>query len=369
MPTGDAVQNVPSVADEMAKFSGFSTNDGDTVDPKAENLNPVTGAPSNDGGKTPAKEAPAAKEAPKAAALTDDEAQVVLDDAETKKGSELTDEEAANALKAARDAKLKPEGDNKPKRSVQERINKAVRGQRAADDRAAAAERRADALEARLTALESGKTTPLTGEARAAPNSDAAPDPKDFEYGELDAGYIRALARHETRLEMAEDRAKQTKTQTDAEKAAITAKVTADVAAFEEAGIGQFDDFEEVVIQGARDLAWPLSAHLGQALLESDHGPAIAYSLASNVKLAKEVAALSPNKQVAWLGRQEAKLDAGSGDAGNTAGAASEEGAETKPPVTKAPAPVSRARGTGAPAQSQSAGSDFAAFEREAMAQ
>jgi hypothetical protein len=366
MPTGDAVQAVPTAAEEMAKFESFTTNDGATVDPKTENLNPVTGAPSNDGGKTAAKAAEPAKETVKAAALTDEEADKVITDAETKKGSELTDEETAKALQDARDAKLAPK--DAPRRSVQERITKAVRGQRAAEDRASAAERRADALEARLTALEKGEKAPLTGEAKAAPNANAAPDPKDFTYGELDADYIRALARHETRLEMAEDRAKQSKTQTDAEHAKVIEKVTADVKAFEEAGATQFDDFEEVVIQGARDAAWPLSASLGAALLESDHGPAIAYSLASDVKLAKEIAALSPNKQVAWLGRQEAKLDAGSGDEGKAAGAKSEDGDGTTPPVTKAPTPVSRARGAGAPAQSQSSGSDFASFEREAMA-
>src|SRR6266700_4857922 len=32
MPQGDAVRTVPTVADEMAKFKGFTTNNGETVD-------------------------------------------------------------------------------------------------------------------------------------------------------------------------------------------------------------------------------------------------------------------------------------------------------------------------------------------------
>lgn len=370
MPTGDAVQNVPTAAEEMAKFGGFTTQDGATIEKDTENLNPVTGKPSEDAPAAKVAATPAAKTGaePKVlSALSDDEAQAALDAAETAAGRELTDDEAATALQAARDAKNKVAGEEKPKKSVQERINKAIRGKNAANQRADAAEARNRTLEARLTALENGGAAPkadLTGGTKAASSGDVAPDPKDFEYGELDAGYIRALARHETRLELADDRAKQTTQAASAQQAQANAEVLEQVKVFENAGAEAYEDFDEIVMQGARDGSWPLSASLGAALLESDHGIHIAYQLAGNPTLAKEIAALSPTKQVAWLGREEAKLDAGSGDKGESG--KSEDTAE-KPKVTKAPPPVARARGTGAPAQSQSAGSDFAAFEQEAM--
>jgi hypothetical protein len=367
MPTGDAVQApAPTVAEEMAKFSGFTSQDSVTIDPKTEDLNPVQGK-NTTANEDAATGKTAGDKVPVITALTDDEADKIITAAEAKKGSELTDEETAKALQDARDAKIKPAGDT-PKRSVQQRINQAIRGKNAAEVRATAAEQRSADLEARLAALEKGEKPPLTGTTPAATvNGEAAPDPKDFTYGELDQGYIRALARFETRAELAADRAKQAeKTATDTRTAAEQ-EAAAQIEAFAEAGNDKYDDFYETVIQGARDGAWPLSAALGAALIESDHGHAIAYRLASDVKEATEIAALSPSKQVAWLGRQEAALDAETGD-GKTKGA-SEDATKVKAKVSAAPAPITRTRGSGAPEASHAAGADFAAFEREAMSQ
>lgn len=371
MSTGDAVQHVPTVADEMAKFSGFAVKDGETIDVTKEDLNPMDNKGTTDAearalaSNSGKKEAPAAKVV--VTSLTDAESETVLSKAEEKAGRPLTDEEAADALAAARTEKAKPEGGKS--RSVQQRINQAIRGRNAAEARATAAEGRMASMEARLAAMERGDKAPLTGDAKPANNGDVAPDPKDFEFGDLDAGYIRALARFETKQELAADRTKQTDERRVAQERQ-NASVVAELArAFEDAGADKFDDFEEVVMQGARDKAWPLSETLGAALLESDFGPDVAYKLASDPKLAKEIAALPPLKQVAWLGKQEAEFDAGSGDDGQAEAGKSEDKPRTgkEPPVTKAPAPVQRARGTGASTPSNSAGYDFAAFEAEAM--
>jgi hypothetical protein len=377
MPRGDAVQERPTVADEMAKFSGFSTKDGDTIDAKTENLNPVTGKAADDG--KPAEKKPDAKaddkpgaegaadKGGKASKLTDEESEATITALDKKLGREASDAEIADALAAATAEKNKGADGAKPKKSVQDRINKSIRAQRAAERRADAAEARATAAEA---ALARGDMKPLTGDTKPANDGgEAAPDPKKFEFGELDAGYIRALARYEAKQELAADRQTQQKNQQTAQEREAAAKFKENLAAFEDAGADKYDDFEEVVLQGARDKVWPLSESLGALLFESDHGPDIAYMLASDVKLAKEVFGKTALQQAAWLGRQEAKLSAGTGaKVEDDKPGKSEDTGKTEAKVSKAPAPVARARGQGSNSSVPGDTTDFAAFEAAAMA-
>lgn len=367
MPTPE---KAPTVAEEMNRFAGFTTKDGETIDPKTEDLNPVKGKNTTAEEDKVASAVAAAKPAAKAepVALTEAEENKALDDAvKANSGENLTAEQAEKAIKAAFDKKNAPKQELTPaeraaKRSAKARVQAALRDR----DRA---NQRADALEARLAALEK---KPLTANAKSdnADDADKEPDPKDFDFGELDAKYIRALARFEARQENKTAQANQRKTEVSAADKKAADEFKAKLDAFEDKGSDVYDDFSELVIQGARDNVWPLSNVLGDLLMESDQGIAIAYELASDVDLAKEVYKKSPAQQAKWLVKRELELSAGSGEDDDKNAGKSEDDASKKvaaAKVSKAPAPVQRARGQGTNSSVPGDTTDFSAFEAAAM--
>ena len=288
--------------------------------------------------------------------------------------------EKAAPFKAAKPAE--PEADEsedeqgeakEAKNPVQDRINKAVGRQRAAERATEAATAQVKALEARLEALEKG-LTPAKAESKVV---DEAPDPAKFTYGELDPKYIAALARYETKLAYAEAQAENTKAQQAEKQTAAQTEAQkhvnerlADISAKGAAKYG--DDFQETVIEGIQRNEWPLSQTLAELLLESDFGHDIAYELASDLELAKKVYGMIPGKQAAWFGRQEAK---------DEDEAPEPEGEERKAPavslakvpatrtLSKAPPPLSyRTKGAVAATPAGNPTNDFAEFERRMMA-
>lgn len=326
MPVGDAVQKIPTFEEQLAEFKGFSTKDGEVA----------SGEPTDE-----EKAAGEARDAADAAAKSVAAGEPVTD--------EKPEDEAANTEKTAKsekDAAAKPQ-----KKTAEERIAEVTRKYRAE-------QRERAALEQRIAALERGDTKPLTA-AKAAAKDDAAPDPTKFQYGELDAQYIRALARYETRQEL-ETAAKESKEVQQRDAAAREQREVAKQAdAFKAKGAEKWDDFEEVVFEGAKSGEWPLSDALGKMLLTSEHGPAIAYHLATHPDEAETVFGKTPLEQAAWLGRQEAKQSPSS------SGAAAKAAVKT----TKAPLPPKEvAKGAGGNSSASEATNDFKAFERMAMA-
>lgn len=214
---------------------------------------------------------------------------------------------------------------------------------------------RAD-MERRLTSAQTKDTKP---------KEDAAPKAEDFQFGELDAGYIRALARYETRQELkqAQESQKAQQTQVQQREAATRddAEFAQKVEAFNEAGMQKYDDFEDVVIEGAKEGDWPVSRELAQLIVgDQDNGPDVAYYLATHVREAKNLARMTPIAQAAWFGRHVASL---------SSGAAPAEGKpRNQPKTTQAPPPVQQARGAGSTTQARSDTEDFSAFEQMARA-
>ena len=367
----------PTVEQEMSVFKGFSTQNGETITPEnKEDLNPVTGKNMSAAEIEAAKEkaaAPAkAKETPTADTkqLTDAEHDKVIKDLDTKLGREATEAEVTKALADATNSK---NGSGAKPRDVKS----ASRYRRMERERNAAIER-ANSVEARLAALEVGKAAPLTDKGGAVKdnNADGEPDPKKFEFGELDSNYTRALARYAAKQELADAAKNQQKASLSAEEKANKEKFDAAKAEFEDKGADLHDDFYEVVIEGARDKAWPLSDTLGASLLTSEFGPQIAYWLASpeNLEEAKKVAKMPDLRQIAWLGRKEAELEsAGSGANGSKtasdaeAAAKAEAAKKAAAKVSKAPTPIQRARGQGSASAVPGDTNDFAAFEAAAM--
>lgn len=373
MPSGDAVSQRPSLDDEMSRFKGFSTKDNEPLNPGDEDLKDAGGKQLTDdekkagavivGAADKKDDKAAAKPAAKATKLTDEESEAAITALDKSLGREATEKEIADALAAATAEKNKAGDGEHKKRTTQERINKAVKNQREAERRAAAAEARADAAEARLA---QGNTSHLTGDTKKAKDdADAAPDPKAFEFGELDTAYIRALTRWETRQELAEQSRKQEKIRHTAAERKAAKERDDKVSAFEEAGTEIYPDFGEVVIDAGRAGEYPLSDYMGTILFESDedHRVEIVYTLATDLALATKVSKLPKERQLAWFGREQAKLSAGTGATDDKAKAAAEAEKVIAQKVSKAPAPVTRARGQGSNSSVPDDTTDFRAFE------
>lgn len=251
------------------------------------------------------------------------------------------------------------EGDAKPAKggkgkSSAERIGDLTANWRSAQREADTQKSRAERAEAELAALKAGKS-PLTSPGDTAKASEGAPDPSQFEYGELDPKYIAALARHETHQAL-----KSAKAEDDQARQAAAADAKRQETAEKQdklvrAGLELHDDFDEVVMQGAREGKWDLSPTLGELILDSEHGPSIAYALASDPTEAARVAKLSPSDQARFFGAQEAKFEA----------AKPSQGAGKTPPKTpQAPPPPKTPRGNSGQFQVGADSSDFAAVER-----
>lgn len=253
----------------------------------------------------------------------------------------------------------------KARRSAQERINKAVGAQRAAErreaDQAAANAllvRQLDEMRARLERIEKGETGKDLTKPEAKDTVDPdAPNPKDYPLGELDARYIAAVSAHAVKKALAEADEGKRKSQETAQETAAREALAAQVRELGTKGAKVYPDFDETVLKAAARNEYPVTDVVGSLILESEQGVHVAYELATDLELAKKVAAMTPTRQGAWFGAREAFYEAKAGQ-----GADTDDGGE--PPVTKAPpVPDTRIRaGRSAPAVTADTG-DFAAFE------
>ena len=344
MPRGDAVQSRPSVAEEMAKFQGFSTSGGDTVSSVTASEEEKVAAEQRD------KADETARIATQRSSRTESEVEGKEEVTDKEGEGEVQQTEAEDDTKMVSMAEVK----KMMAKAASKRIGEVKKQSREA---IAAEKQRAATLEARLLAALEGK--PLTGEVKEnKTDPDTEPKAADFEYGELDARYIRALARFEARQEYKAGQDTQQKAR-QADAAALEAqKFEEQKSALEEAGSTKYDDFEEVVIESALNREWPLSDTLGKLAFKSEVGHDILYYLASNPKEAIRVNNLDPLSQAAYFGRLEARFSSDK-DANQQI--------QEQIRVPKAPAPITNARGRGGNSQASPTTSDFKAFEALAM--
>jgi len=319
--TDTQTQGNSLMTDEQAmdKFQGFATRDGERIEPTPKEPD----APAPKGGEQKAKG-----------------------------GDQEKDK--------------KPEGgddaDNEQHKSAQKRINQAIGRQRAAERRADNLEAQLSQMTQRLTALEQGgqQQQQQNGKPKTDPN---APQPADYEYGELDAAYIRDLARYEARKEFETQTTNSQKQQRTASEQEAQQAKNQRLDAFYTKGLDIADDFEEVI----SDDGLKISSTLGELAMESEHGPQIIYAMASNPKEAKSVSAMSPARQAAWFGTKEAELSSESSDAEEHSGQQTPQ-SSTSPKTTQAPPPPKgKTRGSGETQQVSPATTDFKQFERLAM--
>lgn len=329
----------PSVEEQAATFQTMTFKDGEASD----------GAPTAE--EQAAADANARSAGNEGVIPADDAENEGVDDESEGEGAEGTEAAAAGAS-----PQKSENGEAKPKKAAKaganERIGDLTAKYRSEERRAETEKSRADRLQAELDALKSGKT-PLTAEATPAKAAEGAPDPSKFEYGELDPKFIAALARFEVRQERAANAAEDENAR-QAVAADAKRQETADKAdKLTRAGIDLHDDFDEVVMQGARENRWELSPTLGELILDSEFGPHIAYDLAKDPAESRRVAKLTPAQQAAYFGKQEAKFEA-----------AKPSQASKAPKTPQAPPPPKTPRGGSGSNTVGADSSDFAAVEK-----
>lgn len=120
-----------------------------------------------------------------------------------------------------------------------------------------------------------------------------------------------------------------------------------------EVGKKAYKDFDEKVVKGIEKDAWPLSEVGANFLIDSEVGADIAYHLATSVKVAKEIATLSPIAQVKRLTKLEDKFIADAAEKAKRA----KRGSSAPEPIHE------KARGAGGKERSRFDSEDFAAVE------
>lgn len=222
------------------------------------------------------------------------------------------------------------EEEEQPKRrqTAQERIDEVTRARREAER---------EAKYWRDVAM--GKVKP---EPEARQEGPKEPNPDDYDLGDMDPRYVRAMIDHgvkqgldKIRGDVAQD------LQHQAGARAWEAR--------QDAARAKFADYDAKVIDGAHN--WPCTQEMAEAIKTSDAGGELAYHLASNPDEARRISALPPIAQIRELGRIEARLDAPSKPQAKTA--------------TDAPKPPNgQARGAGGQFSPSPETDDFSSFEK-----
>jgi hypothetical protein len=240
---------------------------------------------------------------------------------------ELGSEEAPEVEAPQSEADEHPEEDKKHRnKPAHKRIAELTAKQRQA-------ERERDELRAEIDRLKA-----------AAPNDNQPqntelkePNPADYEFGEADPKYLRAVAKFEIKQELAQADAQRQQNEQRQRVSHMANELDSQWQKKIEEGGKKYQDFDEVVLESAAAGEWPCPPLVAMAISASDHGHDIAYHLASNPDEATKLANLAqsdPFEAIRQLGRLEGKF----------------EGANDNAParkVTRAPEPASqRVRGS-----------------------
>lgn len=211
----------------------------------------------------------AAPEETAAAPATEDSAQV-----------ENTELEATASEEDGGDDTASPEEGKKPAKGVQKRLDELTRQKH---------ETARDRDYWRELAMRQAAPQPEQAPQRA---QQAPPQEDQFEDYE---SFQRALTRYELKQELAQEQNQQTAAQ---KAQSFQERVNAKAA--------EMPDFASVVY----DPAVPITDTMREVILDSELGAEVAYFLGTNLSEAQRIAALSPHRQAAELGKLETKLSA-----------------------------------------------------------
>jgi len=160
--------------------------------------------------------------------------------------------------------------------------------------------------------------------AREVPEAPQQPKgpPKPEDYGQDYQKYLADLTRYETRQAIAEtQQQEQTKAQEKAQQDKLATFLSADEA------YAEINADYRGAYELGNDPSFPINQPMLDAIVETDHGPALLHYLDTHRDEAAQIAEMSPARAAVALGRIEARLDTPA----------------PKPvpkPVTKAPPPV-----------------------------
>lgn len=160
-----------------------------------------------------------------------------------------------------------------------------------------AAEERAERLEREL-AEERSKNAPK--EPKEPIDNEIGPKPKRSEYTDMD-DYDDALVEWSSNKAAKELKEKEAKEKAEER----TKKVIADWTKRLEKAKEDLPDFEDMMRSSKAAVSDPAR----DAIIESEYGPQIAYSLAEDDELAEKVTNMKPADQLKWIGRQEDKFE------------------------------------------------------------
>lgn len=132
------------------------------------------------------------------------------------------------------------------------------------------------------------------------------PDPGNYAGGEYDPAYIKAIAKHEARIELKEQ-LHQHNQQLQQERAQAAQRQTVESWQTKvEKATDEMPDFEEVI--GSSTV--PMPDHVKAAIMQSDLGPRLAYHLAKYPDEAAEINRQHPIDAIKRIARLEDKLAA-----------------------------------------------------------
>lgn len=333
---------------QMQAFQGFSTKDGEVTvqtGPQAQEEAPADGAKptSPDGQQLEAQ----------------DEGDEAQDDGG--EGGKAQDDGGEDGDKQ-QPSKAKT---NDP----QVRINQAIKRQRTAErevesvrtQNAQLTQQLAD-MSSRMERLEKG----LTAEPEKRKIDPDAPKAEDYEFGALDENFAADTSRYYAEKAVQDSQATAQQQQTTREQDALRQEWEGKRDDFASRGAEKFDDFQEVVIEGADRNEYPVSAVLAQAVMTEDFGPEIAYQLATNLPEAERVSKLSTTAQLSWFARQQIKLEGTAGKPGD----GQQHPSQSQQQMPGVPAPLPGGSRGGRPNGGATADTnDFAAFEALANGQ
>lgn len=217
--------------------------------------------------------------------LEDDDQDEGDDDSDDGDDPEDEDEDAGAQDRAAR----KPQG-------AKARIQELSRLRREAEEKAFQLELRLQELERAKQAAPAPETPQLPPE----------PDPRDFDYGEVDAKYLDAVVEYRVAKKAQEDaaaRAQETAQQAQARENAKYGKRLDEVM---KAGEKAHPGFGELINRV------PFDAQVARMVLDSEQAVDIAFHLGNNLGDLRELTLAAPDERARILGRLEGRLSAAS---------------------------------------------------------
>lgn len=347
--TQDGQEQEPTPEEQMAEFIGFD-NKGEQLksDPAAET------------GEEEDLEDDDTEGGSEDDTSDEDEDDADEDDTEGESEDDTSDEDEAGADREE-DHDAEEEKPKKRKKTASERIAEITKFRRQAEeerDRQAAevARLRRENEELQKSRSASGDDEDLTSEKdKDKGKGDEPPDPNDFDYGEVDPRYISALVEYRTNKTISESE----KSREEARKAEAAEREASEIQhKYGEVitrGAKKYDDFDDVVVDGANNGRWPLAEHTVRLLLDSEVGEDVAYHLATHPEEAKELAGLDPTKAAVHFGRLEQRFISSNKDAPKK---------RTRKVSKAPPPPKNRAKGSGGKASTAPDTEDFESFEK-----